>query len=109
MRRNGALNLVDGDIELAQKSVESASGSITGSRANIGTYMRFTLGAGVGILRAELESTIATKSQIEDADIAEEVMNLARAEIMQTSAITVLKIASDNAERMMDLFQGPAR
>lgn len=99
-----ALNLLDGDIALAQEAVKVAVSGISGHRAYLGQYRQFTLGHEVGALEVELENTVAAESQIMDADLAEEVANLARAEIATMAATNVLALAQQATESLMTLL-----
>jgi flagellin len=100
----GGLNLVDGDLELAQLSVEGAIKSIAGMRASIGSMQKYTLGHSVDALRVEAENTAAAESKIRDADFAQEAANLVRGQVMQQASIFALQKAQEQNWRALHLL-----
>lgn len=100
-----ALNLVDGDHELAQQSVKDALRTIGGMQASIGALSRFTLGAQTDVSRIELENTIAAESKIVDADYAAEVVSLIRAQTLTEASIVVIQMAQRNEQHALQLLQ----
>lgn len=91
----GALNFITGNTEIAQKVVASAITSVSGLRAQVGAYQRFTLGAHVNAKSAELENTAAAESSIRDADIAQEIVDLFRARILEQTSLSAIGLAGD--------------
>lgn len=101
----GGLNLIDGDHELAQRSVENAIKQVATMRAQIGTLSRYTLGAKTNVDRAELESTAAAESKIMDADFAVEVSNLVRAQTLAQASLTVIQMTQRNEQNALALLR----
>jgi flagellin len=100
----GALNLVDGDLELAQKSVDGALEALNRARAGIGNHLKYVLGSGLNYLRIELENTVAAESMIRDADFAEEVSKLMRGQIMELASIRTFQLAKEQAFGVLALL-----
>lgn len=100
----GGLNLVDGDLELAQKSVEAAIATVSGMRSGIGSLQKYTLGHQMNVVRTEHEVTAAAESQIRDADFAQEVSNLARGQAMQQASMFALQAAQQQTRRALQLL-----
>lgn len=101
-----ALNLVDGDIEAAQKSVDAALKFVNGRREGIGNEIKNTIEPKRNTLLVELENITKAKSDIEDADIAQEMSNLIRGQILEQSSIYSLLIAKQTPNAALQLLQG---
>jgi flagellin len=91
LAEGGKLNLVDGDLEAAQKVVDAAVSSVSTDRAAIGTQLKSMASERSGLL-VELENTEAARSQIEDTDYAEETANLVRAQVLREASLYVLQL-----------------
>ncbi len=100
----GALNLVDGDLELAQKSVDRALEALNRTRGGIGNHLKYVLGSGLNYLRIELENTVVAESMIRDADFAEEVSKLMRGQIMELASIRTFQLAKEQAFGVLALL-----
>lgn len=100
LRRGGRFNLIDGDLENAQKVVDSAVDTIVGNRAAAGAAMK-QIDSERDVLAVQLENITASRSAIEDTDYAREVGSLVRSQIMQQAAIfavmTARNISKQNA------------
>ncbi len=101
----GSLSFLSGDMEIAQKVVDSAVGGLANMRAYLGMYRKNTLGHQVDALSVELENTVAAESLITDTDFAGEVSSLARSQMLQSAAIATLQIAQQNAGNVLSLMQ----
>lgn len=104
---SGRGSLVDGDMELAQEIVDKASAQITNQRTALGAYTKYTLGSEANVLEIELENTIAAESLIRDADIAEEMSNLIRADILRQASATTMQFAQQQVWNALSLLSGP--
>jgi flagellin len=98
----GELNLVDGDIEAAQRLVEGFVEGITNLRAHIGSQQKYMLKTDG--LRLEHENTTAAESAIRDADFAEEVSNLVRGQVLREASAAVMQIAQQQAQSALSLL-----
>lgn len=90
---SGAFNLVDGDLENAQKSVKKAIEFVSNTRASIGGYQKYLLGSFLNRAAIELENTTAAESKIRDADFAAEVVSLMRGRIKSETSLRTLGIS----------------
>lgn len=96
LKTGGALNLVDGRIDLAQELTKSLGGSVAETRAGIGTLQTNYYDREIDALLRELEVLSETESIIRDTDFAKEVTELVRAQILQEAALKTILIARDN-------------
>ena len=92
LRSGGKLNLVDGDLEGAQRSVDSAAKGVGVSRAGIGANIK-SIESQSRALQIQLEGITSERSRVEDVDFAKEVSNLVRYQVLQNASVHALNIA----------------
>lgn len=88
---------------LAQELVREASSAIAERRAEIGAQQR----GDEAVARAsetEAINTAAARSEIRDADYAQEIANQSRASILSKASIQVLRIGQDLSRNVLDLL-----
>ncbi len=85
------LNLVDGDMEVAQKVVQAAADQVSRSRADMGAKSNSNRSR-INALSAEFENTMAAKSAIEDTDFAKETSEYVRTQILGEASIRAILI-----------------
>lgn len=107
IRGGGLLNLVDGDLEAAQKAVQGARESITSTRAAIGNQQR-SLETDIATSRAQIEAITGAVSDIEDTDYAKEVSELVRAQILEQASLQTILIGRQSAEGVLALLSSAA-
>jgi len=98
------LNVVDGDLDAAQKIVDSAIKEISSLRGRLGAFQKNTIGATVRSLGVSLENTTAAESVIRDTDFAEETAGLTRAQILVSSSTQVLGISNSQPQSALQLL-----
>lgn len=92
LQRGGKLNLINGDLELAQKVVDAAQKGSSSRRAAIGARGQ-EVDSRQRTLMIELENLTGAKSQIEDTDYGAETAKLVRAQLVQQASIATRDIA----------------
>lgn len=98
------LDLITGDLELAQEVVKGAVGSNTGARSAVGNRMN-DIQSQIAELQIRFENVSAAKSLIMDADFAVETANLIRARVLEQAAIFTTRIAMEhNAKTALSLL-----
>lgn len=100
-----ALNLVDGDLEAAQDSVESALSFVNTRRAGIGSEIANSIEPRRAAMLVELENLTQAKSDVEDADIAAEMANLVRGQILEQASIQTMRIAQEQPNAVLQLLE----
>ena len=90
----GDSNLSTGDLEAADRAVNSAIENISGSRAAIGNAERSNDSRRNSLL-SELENLTGAVSAIEDTDYAKEVAEMVRAKLMQDVATYLTTLTAD--------------
>jgi flagellin len=99
------LNLVDGDLEEAQKAVHGAVESLSFQRATIGNAERDGERE-IDRLQDQVIQITAAKSQIEDTDYAAETANMIRAQMMQQASLYVTKLAMQQHTEVLQMLLG---
>ena len=105
MLTGGRVNLVDGDIEAAQRVSGAAREGLVESRARIGAQMQ-GLERRRGQLLLQFETNRSVYSSIMDTDFAAETSNLVRAQVLQQASIFVLQQSQQTHERTLGLLFG---
>ena len=106
LARGGRLNLIDGDIEMAQKSIESAISGMATERGAMGAYLKGN-DAKRAALVVQLEEVTKTKGLIVDTDYAKETAEMFRAKVLTEVASFVAKMAGDqSATTVLSLVSG---
>ncbi len=98
------LNIVDGDLDAAQRVVESAVRDISSMRGRLGAFQKNTIGATIRSLGISLENTTAAESTIRDTDFADETAQLTRAQILVNSSTQILGIANQQPQSALQLL-----
>jgi flagellin len=92
LQRGGKLNLINGDLETAQKVVDAAQKTGASRRAAIGARAQ-DVESQQRVAMVELEGITGAKSIIEDTDYAAETAKLVRAQLIQQTSIATREIA----------------
>ncbi len=102
---NGAsANVVDGNIENAQKIVNNAISQVSTLRGRLGAFQSNVIGATIRSLGVALENTSAAESVIRDTDFASETANLTRSQILVNAATNVLALANQQPQSVLGLL-----
>lgn len=101
----GRLNLIDGDIEAAQRVAEATREGLVKARAGVGSQIQ-----GLERRREQLllrfEANRGVYGSIMDTDFAVETSNLVRAQVLQQASIFVLQQSQQTHERTLGLLFG---
>lgn len=87
----------------ALASLDSAMNRVAGTRASFGA-MQSRMNHAINVLAAQAENLDAARGHIADADIADEVTKLSRAQILQEAGSSVLAQANASATRALRLL-----
>lgn len=98
------LNVVDGDLSVAQDAVTQAIKDVSSLRGRIGAFQQNTIGATVRSLGVALENTAAAESVIRDTDFAAETAALTRSQILSQSAQNSLSLANAQPQAALGLL-----
>lgn len=107
-----ALNLTSLDLTTADgatsviESIDVALEELNKRRGEIGSFMRNVLEVNIRSLGVQKENMSATESTIRDIDVAEEMTNYTKLQILQQSGLAVLGQANSSPQAVMRLLQG---
>lgn len=99
----GSLNLVDGDLTMAQRVASKAAGELALSRGAIGNRM-LENESRIRSSLAELEGTSLALSEIRDTDYYAEISELTRAQIMEQAGIQAILIGQQSRQNVLALL-----
>ena len=94
------------DPEAAIRVIDQAIADVSGQRARIGAYQANTLQSNANSLSVAFENITATESGIRDADMAEEMTNFVRDQILSRTGLLGVQAANMNAKNVMTLLGG---
>jgi flagellin len=89
----------------ALTTIQSALNGVATMRASVGAGMN-RLQSAVAVLQTQSQNTQAAESSIRDANIAEEVANLTKYQILAQSGIAALAQANANSQSVLSLLRG---
>jgi flagellin len=102
---SGATNdLASGNFETSQRIVREAISQVSTLRGRLGSFQKNTLDSTVNALQIAMENTSAAQSAVRDADFAQETANLTRAQILQQSSLSTLKMANQQPQNVLALL-----
>ncbi len=97
-------NLVNGNLESAQKIVDKSINQVSSLRGRIGAFQKNIVQATIRSLGVSFENTSAAESVIRDTDFASETAELTRAQILVNAATQSLGIANANPQSVLSLL-----
>ncbi|MBZ0173581.1 MAG: flagellin [Phycisphaerales bacterium] len=107
--QKGGLNDIEtslqrNDFSTASDILEQAIDEITIMRGRLGAFERNVLDTNKRSLQSAVENLSASRAVIRDADFAAETSQLSRAQILQSAGTTVLALANQQAQSVLQLL-----
>ncbi len=90
----------------AIQAIDAAIAELSKKRGDIGSFSRNVLESNVRSLGIARENLSATESSVRDADIAEEMTNYTKLQILQQSGLAVLAQANAGPQGVLSLLRG---
>ena len=90
----------------ALKVIDKAISDITGVRGEIGSFQRNVLESNIRSLGVAKENLSATESTIRDTDVAAEMTNYTKLQILQQAGMSVLAQANASPQAVLALLRG---
>jgi flagellin len=100
----GANSLTSGNLTTAQNILTSAINQVSTLSGRLGSFQKYTIGSTINNLSVAYENASSALSNVEDTDFASETANLTRAQILASSATTVLSTANSQPENVLKLL-----
>ena len=108
--RSGFKNLSDISLTSAQEAIDAislvdhATDQLTLLRAQLGSAQKYTLETNISVLRNTAESLTAADSSIRDTDLAKEIVNFTKSQILTETAAAAVAQANQSAVRVLRLL-----
>jgi len=101
----GGLDIVNNSSS-ALSAIDTAIGSVSTARGRIGSFVKNTLetqGRNLGVAKENMQ---AADSTIRDLDVAQEMTNYSKLQILQQSGLSVLAQANSAPQGVLSLLRG---
>lgn len=98
------INLVDGDLSVAQSVVEKSIRELNSLRGRLGSFQQNVIGATNRSLSIGLENSTAAESVIRDTEFAGETSRLTQAQVLSQSATSALALANAAPQTVLQLL-----
>ncbi len=92
------------DFSSASEILDAAIDEVAIMRGRLGAFERNVLQTNVRSLQSAFENLTASESKIRDADFAVETAALTRAQILQSAGTTVLGLANQSSQQILQLL-----
>ncbi|MFT5422581.1 MAG: flagellin [Phycisphaerales bacterium] len=92
------------DFTAAQDILNSAIGEVSILRGRLGAFERNVLNTSQRSMQTQFANLTASRSLIQDADFASETSELTRAQILQSAGTSVLSLANQSAQSVLQLL-----
>lgn len=104
LKSGGTANIMDGDVDRAQRIVRDAIGQISTQRGQLGSFITNTVRTTINSLNIAFENTAAAESTIRDTDFAKETADLTRRQILVQAATNTLAISNAQPQNALALL-----
>ena len=100
------INLMDGQKAMDSRLViDRAIEEVAATRGRMGAFQKNTLESNLNFLRIAHENNLSSESVIRDADMATEMANFTRNQILMESSVAMLAQANSKPLAMLQLLQ----
>jgi flagellin len=100
----GVNSLTSGNLTTAQNILTEAINQVSTLNGRLGSFQEYTLGSTINNLSVAYENASSALSNTEDTNFASETANLTRAQILVSSATTVLSTANSQPQNVLKLL-----
>jgi flagellin len=101
----GSLDITGTDMSTAMNAIDAAINSVSESRGRIGSFIRNTIESNVRSLNVSKENLAATESSVREIDVAEEMTNFTKQQILQQSGVSMLAQANQGPQAVLSLIR----
>jgi len=101
----GSLDITGSSMQTSLDSLDAAINTVSSSRGNIGSFMKNTLESNIRALSVARENLTATSSSLSDVDVAEEMTNYTKLQILQQSGLAMLAQANSAPQAVLSLLR----
>jgi len=101
----GSVDITGSSVQTALDAIDSAINTVSTNRATIGSFMKNTLESNVRALGVAKENLAATESSIREVDVAQEMTNYTKLQILQQSGLSMLAQANSAPQSVLSLLR----
>ncbi len=101
----GSLDITGSSVQTALDAIDNAINTVSTNRATIGSFMKNTLESNVRALGVAKENLAATESSIREVDVAQEMTNYTKLQILQQSGMSMLAQANSAPQSVLSLLR----
>ncbi|ARU43470.1 hypothetical protein CCB81_04585 [Armatimonadetes bacterium Uphvl-Ar2] len=101
----GSIDITGSSTQTALDAIDSAINTVSTNRATIGSFMKNTLESNVRALGVAKENLAATESSIREVDVAQEMTNYTKLQILQQSGMSMLAQANSAPQSVLSLLR----
>jgi flagellin len=101
----GTVDITGSSTEVALEALDSAINTVATRRANIGSFMKNTVESNMRSLSIAKENLAATESSIREVDVAQEMTNYTKLQILQQSGMSMLAQANSAPQSVLSLLR----
>jgi len=101
----GSLDITGSSTTTALNAIDAAIQSVSNSRATIGSFMRNTLESNVRTLGVAKENLSATESSLREIDVAEEMTQYTKLQILSQAGLSMLAQANAAPQSVLSLLR----
>ena len=99
------LDITGSSVDSALTSLDAAISRVAEDRGRIGSFMKNTLESNVRSLGVARENLSATESSLREIDVAQEMTNFTKLQILQQSGLSVLSQANSAPQSVLSLLR----
>ncbi|MBX3097665.1 MAG: hypothetical protein KF812_12475 [Fimbriimonadaceae bacterium] len=100
-----SVDITGTSVTAALDSIDAAISTVSNTRATVGSFMRNTLESNIRSLGVAKENLAATESSIREVDVAEEMTNYTRLQILQQTGLSMLAQANSAPQSILSLLR----
>lgn len=101
----GTVDIMGSDMSAALNKIDSAIATVSGARAEIGSFMENTISSNSRAITISRQNLQSTRSALADADMAAEMTGLTRLQILVQSGTAMLGQASQAPQSVLSLLR----
>lgn len=99
------LDITGSNMQTALDSIDNAINTVSSARGQIGSFMKNTLESNMRSISVAKENLTATESDLADVDVAQEMTNYTKLQILQQSGLAMLSQANSAPQAVLSLLR----
>lgn len=99
------LDITGNSVQSALGSLDSAIATVSASRGSIGSFMKNTVESNMRAMSVAKENLSSTLSELADIDVADEMTNYTKLQILQQSGLAMLAQANSAPQGVLSLLR----